>query len=163
MKSDKNIKIDLPNGSTLELSEESFDAVAGFVRKQDRLQYAHDVLCNNLSCSDSKMENLEEYIVSDEARLSAFADALYARLESGQGEKEYFAVDEMVQQYETAVYRIISNKGTNEEQEDEAVLPKELAEKLPVQDDLTIWSTDGEYLDSAYINEVVFIGPYEHC
>lgn len=154
------MKVALPNGSMLFLSEESYAAVSDYVRKEDRLQHVKDVLSNNLTCNDSKMKNLEDFVVSDEARLNTFVDALYNKLESDQGEKEYLAVDELIEQYEIAVYRIISNKDTDEEQEDKAVLPKELADKLPANNNLTVWSICGEYLDSSYIDEVVYDGPY---
>lgn len=150
------MKINLPDGSVIELSEESYKAVANYVRKKDRLEYAKSVLVNNLSCNDSRMENLENYIISDESRLNAFAEALYGKLESDQGEKEYFAVDELIEKAQIAIYRIISNKGTENEQEDEAVLPKELAEKLSGLGNVVIISTEGDRLNSAYIDEVLY-------
>lgn len=161
MKTDKNKTIPLAGGKTLELTAEQYEAVAELVRKEDRLQHATSVLQNNLSCTDSRLKNLEEFIISSEAKLDSFAEALYDKLESDQGEKEYFAVAELIEQCGFAVYRIISNKGTDDEQDDEAILPNELAEMLTAQDDLTIWSTDGDYLDSAYIDEIEYVGPYE--
>lgn len=127
-----------------------------------RLMMSNAIVGNNLSCSDSRLSNLEEFIISSEEKLNAFADALYEKLESDQGEKEYFTAAELIRQCETAFYRIISNKGTEDEQEDEAVLPKELAEKLVMQDDLTVWAIDGGYLDSEYIDEVEYVRPYEN-
>lgn len=158
----ENKSIPMAGGKTLNLTAEQYEAVAELVRKEDRLQYARDVLGNNLSCSDSRLSNLEDYIISSEEKLGAFADALYEKLESDQGEKEYFAAAGLIKQCETAVYRIVSNKGTEDEQVDEAVLPKELAEKLVTEDDLEVWSTDNGYLNSEYIDEVEYIRPYEN-
>lgn len=42
------------------------------------------------------------------------------------------------------------------------MLPKELAEKLVIEDDLTVWSTDDGDLDSEYINEVEYVRLYEN-
>ena len=162
MKTDNKKIIPMVGGKTLELTAEQYEAVAELVRREDRLQHAKNVLGNNLSCSDSRLSNLEEFVISSEEKLNAFADALYEKLESDQGEKEYFAAAELIKRCETAVYRIISNKGTEDEQEDEAVLPKELAEKLVMQDDLTVWSTDDGDLDSEYIDEVEYVCPYEN-
>lgn len=162
MKTDNKKIIPMVGGKTLELTAEQYEAVAELVRREDRLQHAKNVLGNNLSCSDSRLSNLEEFVISSEEKLNAFADALYEKLESDQGEKEYFAAAELIRQCETAFYRIISNKGTEDEQVDEAVLPKELAEKLVIEDDLTVWSTDDGDLDSEYINEVEYVRPYEN-
>lgn len=157
------VEINTAEGSLL-LTKAQYTAVADYVRKADRLQYAKNVLINNLTCSDSNLGNLEDYIVFDEERLNAFADTLNDKVESDQGEKEYFAVRELIKQSNLGVYRIISNQGSDEEQEDEAVLPKELAENMLDQgNDLTICSTDGDYLYLAvtYIDEVQYVGPYE--
>lgn len=157
----ENVIITMQSGSSIYLDPYVYKAIADHVRTADRTQLAMDVLSLNLSCEDKNLENLENYVLSDNIRLNAFAEMLDTKLEEKQGEKEYDAVQALREEYRTALYRIISNKGTSEEQQDEAVLPKELAEILTIQDGLKILSTDGDMLDSTYIDEVEYVGTYD--
>lgn len=95
----ENKTIPMAGGKTFKLTAEQYEAVAELVRKEDRLQHARNVLGNNLSCSDSRLGNLEEFIISSEEKLDAFADALYNMLEADQGEKEYSAAVEIIKHY----------------------------------------------------------------
>lgn len=161
MKEKENVIIAMPNGSVITIPNNEYEIIADFVRTRDQEQLAKDVLICFLSGNDKNLENLENYVVSDSIRLNDFIDELNSRFESNQGEKEYEAVQELAKRYEMAVYRITSNKGTNEEQIDEAVLPKELAEVLTSQSGLVIITTDGSRLDSTYIDDIEYVGVYD--
>lgn len=148
--------IPLANGDFLPVAtKEAYEAIADYVRNKDHRQYVAEALKYI-----TEIENLEKYVTSDEARLEKFAAILDEKLEIGKGKIEYEAAQELSKIYEMALYRIISNKNTIYEQEDEAILPKELAEKLSSLDEIRVLNTDGDQLNSTYISEVIYIEPY---
>lgn len=163
----KSIEIKMGNDNKLVLTEEEYETVAAYVRNQDRLEYAYEVLCNNLSCMDGGKSNLEAYLTRSE-NLSNFANKLDEEIHGNTGEVEYTCVDEAVKKAEPGIYRVISNKGTEDEQEDMVILPINLAHEIeesienPIEFSVaTIYNMQGEKLDSTYFSSIKYVAEYE--
>lgn len=153
---------DQNTGRVITLSEDDYELIAAYVRNQDKKSYAVDVLCNGLTCQDSRLSNVEAYIIFNEKLLEAFADSLSSSLSCNTGEKEYAEVDKWKENHEVAFYRVLSNKGTEYEQTDTVIMCKEQADAiLSKQWTGTLETVDGDIVDVEYISEIDFISQYE--
>lgn len=150
---------DKETGREINLSSDDYEFVAAYVRRNDKIDYAKDVLANHLSCQNAVLENIESSIMENDEILEKFADKLEERYE-GSGEKEYWCVDELKQELELGIYEAVSNKGTADEQTDKIVLTKEMAENFQDLHALLITSDGETYIDSEYISSVAFVAPY---
>lgn len=153
---------DQETGRIITLSNEDYELIAMHVRNQDKKNYAVEVLCNGLTCQDSRLSNVESYIIFNEKLLEAFADSLSSSLSCNTGEKEYAEVDNWKENHEVAFYRVLSNKGTEYEQTNTVIMSKEQADAiLSKQWTGTLETVDGDIVDTKYISEIDFISRYE--
>ena len=162
----ENVIIKTEN-ETIKLTAAEYEAVAAYVRNRDKMEYAFDVLCNNLSCIDKEKENIEDYLVRPE-NLKSFANKLDEAINRNSGEIESECVDEAVKESEPGIYRIISNKGTEDEQENMVVLPIAFAHEIEAgimrETDLSgvmLRDRDGDLLDAEYFSTIEFVSVFQ--
>lgn len=138
-----------------------YELIANHVRQQDRKDYAREVLINGLTCQDSRLSNVENYILANDSLLTDFSESLDDAIHADTGEKEYMEVDDWKSEHQVAFYKAIS-KGTDYEQEDTVILSKDQADAIMAKNwKGCLQTTDGDDIDTAYISEITFINLYE--
>lgn len=159
---------DEENNNAIHLTEEEYEIVAQYVRNQDRIDYATNVLSNNLSCDDSGKSNIEEFIINNLVLLEKYSYELNSAINDNTGEQEYYSVENFVRkELEAGYYKILICTGAESEREETVILPKELASVIQKNIDTcvfsngSIYSESGEEIETCLINKISYVSSFE--
>lgn len=138
------------------LSYEEYWEIAKFVRKQDKIENLQNAIGNYMGAAN---QNIAEYILEGKnlVKNAELYDDHIGDIISG--EDEYQALCQVVNECGgAALYRLISNKGTDDELEDEVVLMKKQAEEIKKGNCNKIIKDEFGYdIDLACVSEIIFI------
>lgn len=152
----------IENGNIhISLTEAEYELVAAYVRRQDRLSYAEDVLENCLSSSNSMLQNFENFIINTPAALEDFAEKLDSAISENNGEKEWYCVDKLKEIARLRNCRVISNKGMDFEQEDYVILSMEQM-RLVAESKWNgeLFTCDNNIISTEYVSEIYDMGEF---
>lgn len=120
----QKVDVKMPDGKTKRVRMDLYQAIV----KQAYDEEQETNLLNALECQETEeFKNIYAFIRQHVKE----ASKIFSRVQDYTGEEEQRAIDDIVSYFGNAVcYKIISNKGTPDEQEDEAYLFPEQAEKI---------------------------------
>lgn len=156
-----DITIRAEGGKKFTFSKEDYEVIAAYVRVKDRHDYAVDVLMNGITGQYPDLANVEEYLISDEEKVDKFAMELDDKINGDTGEIEYNLAEKWIAKESPAYYRVISNKGTEDEQQDDVVISVSQAEAIQAGkwhgDLVTLMNTT---ISTEYISELQYCKPF---
>lgn len=155
---------DVPNVPKLTVAQ--YDEIANYVRQKDKEENFANAIENDLS-GDETYVNIAAFLKKN---VSTFADD-FDRVTDYTGEDEWNEFANIVNENGGAAsYSFVSNKGTDDEIEQEVVLMKSEAEHFmedireadngcerPKEGECTVTDLSGDKVDLAYVDEISYI------
>jgi hypothetical protein len=120
----QKIDVKMPNGKIKRVRMDLYQAIV----KQANEEEQETNLLNALECQETEEYKNIYAFIREHVKEAA---EIFSRVQDYTGEEEQQAIDDIVSYFGNAVcYKIVSNKGTPDEQEDETYLFPEQAEKI---------------------------------